>query len=187
MNTLIENNTHQRRCGICKVVKLLNLENFHSEKSRPLGFSYNCKPCEKIRSKKKYLANPRAYKYSMMTKEQKDRKLQWGVKYRKTDKGRAISMICAYRNIDRKNGHQSDLTQDFLINNIFNKSCVYCGDTENLGCDRVDNSKGHLKINVIPSCGVCNITRMNNFSVDEMKLIGEAIKKIKLNRLNYEI
>lgn len=33
------------------------------------------------------------------------------------------------------------------------------------------------------TCKECNVARMNNFTYDEMKIIGLSIKKIKENRL----
>lgn len=53
-----------------------------------------------------------------------------------------------------------------------------------IGCDRIDNSKGHTYDNVVPCCYVCNCARNNNFSFDEMKILGKTIKKIMEDRLN---
>jgi hypothetical protein len=66
--------------------------------------------------------------------------------------------------------------------NITSKSCIYCGDTEDLGCDRIDNSKGHTMNNIVPSCKICNYARHNHFTVDEMYILGASIRQIKLNR-----
>lgn len=38
--------------------------------------------------------------------------------------------------------------------------------------------------NVVPCCYVCNCARNNNFSFDEMKILGKTIKKIMEDRLN---
>ena len=85
--------------------------------------------------------------------------------------------------MDRKKEKICDLDREFLVNEIFNKSCTYCNTTKNIGCDRVDNTLGHLKTNVIPCCKICNTTRMNNFSYDEMLLLGKVIQKINMFRL----
>lgn len=53
---------------------------------------------------------------------------------------------------------------------------------KNIGCDRIDNNKGHSIDNVVPCCNICNTVRGNNFTVDEMKLLGSLIKKIINNR-----
>lgn len=44
------------------------------------------------------------------------------------------------------------------------------------------DNKGHIKSNVVPCCYECNVARGNNFSYDEMKIIGKAIHNIKLHR-----
>ena len=64
----------------------------------------------------------------------------------------------------------------------FLNECVYCGGTENLGLDRIDNNKGHTKENVLPCCRPCNTMRGDNFTVVEMKKIGKVIKMIKESR-----
>ena len=48
--------------------------------------------------------------------------------------------------------------------------------------DRIDNNKGHEINNVVPCCYECNVARGNNFSFEEMKLLGKTIKLIKLKR-----
>lgn len=40
------------------------------------------------------------------------------------------------------------------------------------------------KANVVPCCYVCNCARNNNFSFDEMKILGKTIKKIMEDRLS---
>jgi hypothetical protein len=184
MNKNHINTSEQRKCSICLIVKPLIPDNFHKEKSRHLGYSYNCKSCEKIRSKAKYLKNPRIFRYKEMTREEKDKKVLDALEYRKKPLGRALSLISAYRKIDRKKGQEFNLTTEFLISNIFSKSCIYCGDTEKLGCDRINNSIGHITTNVVPSCKYCNIARMDNFTFEEMLIIGLAIKKVKEMRVN---
>lgn len=67
--------------------------------------------------------------------------------------------------------------------NTCRKPCVYCGDTHLIGCDRIDNSKGHLKTNVVPCCCSCNKARGDSFSYEEMLVLGNTIKQIKSNRI----
>lgn len=95
---------------------------------------------------------------------------------------KASKMISSYRFRDKRKNVDCDLDIDWVMDNIFNKSCYYCGDDENIGCDRIDNTSGHSKDNVLPCCYGCNIIRSNNFSVDEMLQIAEVIKVIKNNR-----
>lgn len=69
-----------------------------------------------------------------------------------------------------------------MIDNILLKPCIYCGDTHRIGCDRIDNTLGHTKNNVVPCCIECNTARNNYFTYDEMRLLGITISKIKAAR-----
>lgn len=96
---------------------------------------------------------------------------------------KASKMISSYKHKDKINGTSiCDVDIDWMIKNIMTKPCYYCGDTHRVGCDRIDNSKGHTKDNIIPCCYDCNCARNNNFTVEEMKIIGEAIREVKKNR-----
>lgn len=98
-------------------------------------------------------------------------------------RAKASKMISSYRNKDYKNGFSAgDLTIDWMIENILTKPCVYCGDTYRVGCDRIDNTKGHTKDNVVPCCIECNTARNNYFSYEEMKVLGKTIREIKEKR-----
>jgi hypothetical protein len=95
---------------------------------------------------------------------------------------KASKMCSSYRFNDRRRGYQFDIDKDWLIKNILSKPCTYCGSTDFVGCDRVDNSKGHIKTNVVPCCVVCNMVKGNNFNFEEMKIIGDVIREIKEKR-----
>lgn len=82
--------------------------------------------------------------------------------YQHTKIGRANSLVQAYKQIDkRKNRGECTLTSDWIVENIFNSKCVYCGETDwkKLGCDRIDNSLPHTQDNVVCSCWDCNNER----------------------------
>lgn len=83
-----------------------------------------------------------------------------------------------------KADREFNLDRDWFVKNILKSQCIYCGSKEKLGCDRIDNSKGHTYDNVVPCCYVCNCARNNNFSFDEMKILGKTIKKIMEDRLS---
>lgn len=102
-------------------------------------------------------------------------------------RSKASKMISSYKLKDKKLGFDKvcDIDIDWMIENIITKPCIYCGDTHRVGCDRIDNNKGHTKDNVVPCCYDCNCARNDNFSFDEMKILGQTIKKIKEAR-NHE-
>lgn len=84
--------------------------------------------------------------------------------YYRTPIGRAIYLANTYRQNDKKhNRGECTLTSQWIINNIFSKSCIYCGETDwrKLGCDRIDNSLPHTPDNVVCSCWNCNNERKN--------------------------
>lgn len=90
-------------------------------------------------------------------------------------------MISAYRYRDKQKGLVFNIDREFLTN-LLSQSCHYCSDTKLIGADRIDNSKGHTKDNIVPCCYTCNLVRNSLFSVEEMKLLGQTIKLIKENR-----
>ena len=77
--------------------------------------------------------------------------------YHKTKIARANNLLSQYKRID-KGKNEVDFDAKWIVDNIFSKSCVYCGESDwkKLGCDRKDNSKGHLIDNVVPCCYHCN-------------------------------
>lgn len=99
-------------------------------------------------------------------------------------RAKASKMISSYKIKDKSNNFENkcDIDIDWMINNILTKPCHYCGDTYRIGCDRIDNSKGHTKDNVVPCCIECNTARNNYFTYDEMKRLGRTIAEIKEDR-----
>ena len=100
---------------------------------------------------------------------------------------KASKMISSYKIKDKSHDYEiSDIDIDWMIDNVLLNKCIYCGDTVRVGCDRIDNSKGHSKENVVPCCYEYNCARNNNFTHDEMKEIGMTIKNIKTQRATYQ-
>lgn len=78
----------------------------------------------------------------------------------KTPMGRALYLVGDYRQADRKYARgECNLTAKWIVENIFSKPCVHCGETDwtKLGCNRLDNSKPHTMDNVEPCCKKCNL------------------------------
>lgn len=166
-----------RKCISCKIDKEANNENFYKDKNRKLGLMYRCKTCDRKRPETRtygsYVKTMNDVQYS----KYKDRQL----KYNHSEKGRCYSLLKAYKKYDRSKGfEETDLSIEYLLEER-KKNCVYCG-YKCTGMDRLDNSKGHQRNNCVPCCFECNVARMDNFTHEEMKVIGLAIKLVKDNR-----
>jgi len=135
---------------------------------------YRCKECDKKRKDK------RVWKDRILTEEQKIGKKLANKKYCRTDKGKSISILKAYENHDKKHNRDTDLKSEDILN-ILRTPCTYCG-FPSTGFDRINNSLGHTKENVVPCCKECNVARMDNFSHKEMFILGQTIREIKLLR-----
>lgn len=182
MNSNPINTVDQRQCTKCRLALPLTSENFPVAKDRHLGFGYLCRGCERNRSRDKNRRYPRLKRWEQMTELGRTRKLNKGKDYRNSPNGKAKMMASGYRRIDALRGRDCDITASFIETEILSKSCCYCGDTERIGCDRLDNSRGHSRDNVVPACSDCNIARSDNFTYGEMRAVGAAIRLVKLAR-----
>lgn len=60
--------------------------------------------------------------------------------------------------------------------------CYYCNGMlppKGGGLDRMDNSKGYTKDNVVPACKACNVVRSCYLTVAEMKVAMEAVMNFR--------
>lgn len=85
---------------------------------------------------------------------------EYGKKWRETPYGRASNLLANYREMDRRNGFGDciDFDAQWILDSIFTQKCKYCNCTDwhKLGCNRIDNSKPHIKDNIEPCCLDCN-------------------------------
>jgi hypothetical protein len=98
-------------------------------------------------------------------------------------KDKTCCMWSAYKHRDKVRNRKFNLTQEFVRKSMASP-CSYCGDTKNIGLDRINNNIGHTMDNCIPCCRTCNVARSNNFTYEEMLKLGKTIASIKENRLN---
>ena len=85
-------------------------------------------------------------------------------KYSGNKEYRADTFVRKYKDKDYKYGRTGfNLTRDWVIEKIFNSSCIYCGekDWRKLGCDRIDNEKAHTTDNCVCACKSCNCERQS--------------------------
>lgn len=138
---------------------------------------YRCKECDAKRVDNRTWEERK----SNMTPAAIARQLIAKKAYAKTAISKAIMHVSAYKKADSKRGFVTDLTKHDILS-VKSEFCVYCGFPAT-GFDRVDNSRGHTKDNCVPCCLECNVARMDNFSFEEMKIIGEAIREVKSGRV----
>lgn len=157
-------NERKKKCQNCNILKELNDSNFYINLS---GYSKLCLKCiEAIKMKKK-----KTWEEGREVRE-------------KASKSRRVPahVLSAYKSFDLKKGLETDLPKWFIIDGL-SKPCIYCG-FPSTGFDRIDNKKGHTMENCNPCCKECNVSRNNNFSCEEMKIIGKVIHQIKTDRIN---
>lgn len=159
----VDNNLPQTRiCFKCKIEKPLTIEFFHrgisNGKYAKQRFKTECKECRKGTHKKNYA--------------------DWLTRTKASPILTAKALCKTYLYIDKKEGREFDLTPEWIVENVLFSECVYCGTKNSLGVERINNKIGHIISNCAPCCKLCNITRMDNFTHTEFKLIGALIKKI---------
>jgi len=167
-----------RICSKCKQEKDLTKENFHScgFKGDKQGFHRYCRQCRRVTRIGEY---SKYYTTEEQIKKKRQRRRNYTTN---TINGRAIILIKAYRQRDKKRGSDNDLEKGWFIENVLTKKCFYCGSDKQIGADRVNNKIGHLKSNIIPCCAVCNSVKSDIFTVDEMLEIGKTIAAIRHKR-----
>ena len=110
-------------------------------------------------------------------------------KYR-TQEGRSDALARKYRQSDKKKGYSIDqnIDKNWIINNIFNSCCIYCGDKEwtHLGADRIDSSKPHTPDNCVCSCYLCNIEKQTK-SVEEFRAYRQIHPRTLEQQKSFEI
>jgi hypothetical protein len=168
-----------RFCNRCERELPLSLSVFVKDGSRTSGIGYECLEC--MRSRKRLREN-RKDSWRYQSKGSRDLTKSRINKYNGTPSGRARLLRHRYRKIDAEKGQESDLTVEFMLA-LMAKPCAYCGDsTDPRGCDRIDNRKGHTMDNVVPACKHCNCARMDNFTHEETKILGQTIALLKAAR-----
>lgn len=94
------------------------------------------------------------------------------------------------KNNATKRGIEFNVSYDEYCKVIIN-DCHYCklsnAASKGGGLDRVDTTRPYDKDNIVSCCKECNVAKSNYFNETEMKIIGDAIRKVKLSRYISEI
>lgn len=105
-------------------------------------------------------------------KKNKTQQSAYNKKFYQTIAGMASRRRNHYLADDKEKGFDTAQTvsADWISEYILTGFCIYCHDTEpyHLGCDRIDENKGHTPENVVCACPICNWERsLQKMSVEE--------------------
>ena len=119
-----------------------------------------------------YCKNKRKKAKAAWNKENKEKMARYNQEYYRTIPGMASRRRSHYLADDKEKGFDTaqTITAEWIAENILTASCIYCHDNEpyHLGCDRIDESKGHTPDNVVCACPICNWERsLQKMSVEE--------------------
>lgn len=101
----------------------------------------------------------------------------------------AILIYNDYKSNCRRRNIFWDLTPEDVDKIIF-ENCHYCGSKPSNnrkglaynGMDRIDHNKGYTKANILPCCKDCNFLRSSTYTVEETKIMVEALLKFRLRK-----
>lgn len=99
------------------------------------------------------------------------------VKYQKNNKIKLT--FYRYASSARKRNLDFELSREHF-NSLLVLNCTYCGDSKNIGVDRVDNSIGYTINNSVPCCSICNYMKKDHsleVFIKHCNLIAEFTKK----------
>lgn len=102
--------------------------------------------------------------------------------WRSNPENRPNLIVQDAKKTDKRKGLLCDLDVDWVREQI-SKECSYCGDTLTLmTLDRVDNSLGHVKSNLVPACSRCNYLR-KDMPIEAWNFIIPSIRQARENGL----
>jgi hypothetical protein len=181
-----------RICNMCEQEMAATPEFFVTDSSRKYGVGYECLACH---SKRKKGRDRSKELVENLTPEQHAKLKARALRYSRSAKGKIVSdsqyerdrskfLVRSYVRRDKLKGFENNIDVIWFDQNIDGKPCYYCGSEDDfVGCDRIDNDRGHTVDNVVPACRSCNVTRGNRFTCEEMKILGEAIRLVKDSRI----
>lgn len=145
-----------------KKIKDAEYRDSHKEMLSAYKKQYRKDHSEEIRGKLRLYYQENKDKWHQNYMSHKEEKKEYNWQYRNTMSGRATNLVNHYIHNDLKeNRGDCTLTPQWIVNNIFTKKCLYCGESDwhKLGCDRIDNNKPHTPNNVVCCCKECNKKR----------------------------
>lgn len=81
-----------------------------------------------------------------------------------------------YRLFDKARGFKGmEMGVREFCRKLSESSCEYCCSMKDVGLDRISNKDGHHEGNTVWACNLCNMTRGDRFTVEQMRQIGKVI------------
>ena len=115
---------------------------------------------------------------SASKKQQSDHNSRKERSERANGKNVAKFILSDSKKFDKKRCFDNDLDHEFIEQTIANE-CHYCGETElKMTLDRIDNSKGHVKTNVLPACIRCNYLR-RDMPIEAWMVVSIGVRKAR--------
>ena len=172
----------EKQCTKCHEVK--SVDSFywkHEPGTAPRRYAH-CKSCH---SKFAVIwAGKNKEKVSIKNREQRNKDIE---KSRARDVSRNVSLPGKFSQLKyraKKRGFPLEISFEYYAK-LMEQLCYYCESPLNLNgysLDRVDTCKGYYPENLVPCCGLCNWIKSDIFEVDEMQIIGQAIRIVKQKR-----
>lgn len=160
-----------RCCSHCHRSFPLTFDNFHRNRARKDGWNRKCKPCqrEQNRSASRQFNKNHPEKRKKFSQRYRQENLESIREYHKNWRSEHIEKhtFCGKRTKAKQRNYAWEIDFDTYISRFWNKKCVYCGNPNNGGIDRVDNGIGYTLNNCVPCCRWCNLIKFNR-SVEQM-------------------
>jgi hypothetical protein len=96
-----------------------------------------------------------------------------------TNKPRHNSTYAVYKSGAKRRDIVFKLSREF-VKSLLYTSCEYCGSTEKIGIDRVDNSIGYVESNVVACCKFCNLGKHKHTKEDFLSHITKIYNHLTL-------
>ena len=161
-------------CSRCGQVKPIG--DFYRNKRAKDGLMSYCKQCNKeyqaewsTNHKENFKANSAKWRAKNPTynaeyhQANKEKIAEYQAEYcdpQKNPRGWAKRIVNSYKKMDRERGFDPNQTisAEWFLQNIAYRPCAHCGlqAIGLIGCNRLDNTKGHTIDNVEPCCFKCN-------------------------------
>ena len=180
------NNSFCRECLDCANYKRRKKNRFFRKKYKEISVSENsktCTNCLKTFDKDEAFFKDSKYKlyptckicYNNIRGKDYNKRCTIQKLYDENNRGRYV--LRTTQKFDKSKNLQNDLTVEFIVKKLKNP-CIYCS-FPSTGLDRLNNGLGHLQSNCVPCCKMCNFTRQDQYTYEEMKILGPYISLIK--------